>query len=210
MSISAVLWDMDGTLIDSEHLHNQALIAVMRQKNIQPPSDLIDRVTGLSAESVYDWLCSDFGLDISFDEWIKLKYDAYFRGLDSIREFPTSTRVWQELAMAGVKQAIISNSDRIIVDYNINHLKFNRPKLVTVSRNDVRSGKPSPEGYLRASWLLDVEPESCLVLEDSPTGAKAGQEAGMETYFVPHAVLSPPEGVKKLESMDEIIARACP
>ena len=62
-----------------------------------------------------------------------------------------------------------------------------------VARNDLRKGKPDPEGYLRAAWLLEAEPAECLVVEDSPVGARAGVAAGMAVIFHPQHAAAPAE-----------------
>lgn len=204
MTIKAVLWDMDGTLIDSEHLHISSLGQAMAIKGMQVPDDLYLFVNGMAAEEVYDWIKRDFGFDEAFDDWIKVKYEIYMRRLDEVRPFKDAISLWDRLNSAGIKQAVVSNSDRLIVDANLNHLGLESARQITVSRNDVRDGKPYPEPYLRAAWLLNVEPSECIVLEDSPTGAIAGVAAGMATFMVPNTPSETPKGVNKLTSFTEI------
>src|SRR6478736_538603 len=73
----AVYWDMDGTLIDSEPLHESSLVAALRSAGIEPPADLHARVVGQAAKPVHAVLRDRFGLGLDFDEWIALKYDHY-------------------------------------------------------------------------------------------------------------------------------------
>jgi len=202
--LKAVLWDMDGTLVDSEFLHFESLVGAMDTLGLEAPNDLHDRVIGMSAEDVYAWLQEKHGITIGFQDWIVLKYDQYLNRVQEIRPFESALDLWHKLEGAGIKQAVVSNSDRIVVDANLNHVDLTRPKLVTVSRNDVRAGKPDPEPYLRGAHLLGVDPSEALVLEDSPTGASAGMAAGMTTYFVPGALSPAPAGVRKLSCYDEV------
>ena len=74
-----------------------------------------------------------------------------------------------------------------------------------MSRNDVRIGKPDPEGYLRAAWLLNAAPAECLVVEDSLSGAAAGLAAGMRTAFVSHATVEAPAGTIPLAAMQDLV-----
>ena len=74
---------------------------------------------------------------------------------------------------------MVSNSDRMLVDASLAVAGIARPDMITVTRNDVRNGKPDAEPYLRAAWLLGVAPHECLVVEDSTPGAQAGLAAGM-------------------------------
>ena len=204
--MKAVLWDMDGTMVDSEFLHFEALASAMTSLGLPVPPDLHDHVIGMSAESVHSWLQERHGLDLAFQDWIVLKYDQYLKRVQEIAPFDGALELWSRLDAAGISQAVVSNSDRIIVDANLGHVGLTKPKLVTVSRNDVRNGKPDPEPYLRGAYLLGVSPSETLVLEDSPTGAKAGLAAGMATYFVPGATAPPPTGVIKLAAYDDVAA----
>ncbi|MCV5949424.1 hypothetical protein OFN94_31940, partial [Escherichia coli] len=77
MTPKAVFWDMDGTLVDSEPLHDAALVSAMRSVGLEAPADLHERVLGKTAAFVYDMMRDEFGLTLPFDEWIALKYDYY-------------------------------------------------------------------------------------------------------------------------------------
>lgn len=184
MKYGAILWDMDGTLVDSEPLHASALRAAMEEVGIVPPRDLHAKVIGMSADAVYAWLRDDQGLSLDFADWIRLKYDYYLANIAEVRVIPGALDLWEEAELRGLEQAIVSNSDRLIVDANLRQAGLTRAGFKSVSRNDVRHGKPDPEAYLRAAWLLDLPPEACLVIEDSLTGARAGAAAGMRTFLL--------------------------
>jgi beta-phosphoglucomutase-like phosphatase (HAD superfamily) len=77
MTLKAVYWDMDGTLIDSEPLHEQSMAAVLRSLGITPPADLHDSIIGISAMPIYEKLRGTLGLKLSFDDWIVRKYVYY-------------------------------------------------------------------------------------------------------------------------------------
>ncbi|MFO1151710.1 MAG: HAD family phosphatase [Alsobacter sp.] len=202
----AVLWDMDGTLVDSEPIAVEALRRAMAEQGIAPPDNLHDLVVGRPADELYTWYARDFGLSLDPVSWERRKHRHHLGALGALRGFAPAIDLFKALEIRGVPQAIVSNSDRIIMDAQLRAVGLARPGLVTVSRNDVRQGKPEPEGYLRAAWLLEVRPGDCLVVEDSPSGAAAGLAARMKTVLVPHAALAPPDGVTRLDSMDEIVA----
>ncbi len=90
------------------------------------------------------------------------------------------------------------------MDRQLGLVGLTRPGSITVARNDVRRGKPDPEGYLRAAWLLEMAPADCIVVEDSPSGAAAGLAAGMVTLFVPHSTLPAPAGTHRLDEMADL------
>lgn len=188
MTISkAVLWDMDGTLIDSEHVAVDALYAALAEAGIRPIPNLLDQVVGRSADDLYRWFVADFGLTLDPVAWERRKHHHHFAAAERLVAFPEALDLFQRFDAAGVPQAIVTNSDRLIVDTQLRLVSLARPGLTTVARNDVRLGKPDPEGYLRAAWLLKRDPADCIVLEDSPSGVAAGVAAGMTVRIVPHA-----------------------
>ena len=77
------------------------------------------------------------------------------------RPRPGALEIFRDLKALGVIQGVVSNSDRLIVDANIRAIDIHEAGMRTVSRNDVRDGKPYPEPYLRAAWLAGIDPEDC-------------------------------------------------
>ncbi|WP_192253697.1 HAD family hydrolase [Mesorhizobium silamurunense] len=207
MTPKAVFWDMDGTLVDSEPLHEAALVAALRSVGIAPPTDLHERVLGVAAWPVYEMLRDQFGLALPFDDWIVRKYDHYLPMAETLRPRPGAIEVFNELRALGVEQAVVSNSDRLIVDANLGAVGLVYPGMHTVSRNDVRQGKPHAEPFLRAAYLAGVDPAHAVAVDDSRTGAMAGLAAGMKTIFWPEAPMEGPPGAIVINSADELRAQ---
>ncbi|ESX48264.1 HAD family phosphatase [Mesorhizobium sp. C416B] len=207
MTPKAVFWDMDGTLVDSEPLHEAALVAALRSVGITPPADLHERVLGVAAAPVYEMLRSEFGLDLPFDDWIVRKYDQYMPMAETLKPRPGAIEVFNELRALGVQQAVVSNSDRVIVDANLSAVGLIYPGMRTISRNDVREGKPHPEPFLRAAWLAGVDPSDAVAVDDSVTGATSGLAAGMRTIFWPEAPMAGPKGAVVINSAEELRAQ---
>ncbi|MEM8554759.1 MAG: HAD family phosphatase [Pseudomonadota bacterium] len=204
--MQAILWDMDGTLIDSEPLHELALMQALEKLGHTAAPDLHDHVLGMSAEAVYGWLCREVGLDMPFKQWITMKYELYMAGVETLKPVPGALETWAAADAADVRQAVASNSDRIVVNANLGRFDMITPGMVSVCRNDIRKGKPDPEIYLRAAWLLGVDPADAVVVEDSGTGAAAGLAAGMQVYLVPTSEVAVPEGATKLQDFAELRA----
>jgi HAD superfamily hydrolase (TIGR01509 family) len=200
----AVFWDMDGTLVDSEPLHDAALASAMRSVGLTPPPDLHERVLGRSAAYVYQMMREEFGLTLPFDDWIARKYDYYIANVGGLKPRPGAIEIFRELQARGVAQAIVSNSDRVIVDANLRTVGLVYAGMHTVSRNDVREGKPHAEPFLRAAWLAGVEPGECVAVDDSATGASSGLAAGMKTLFWPERPMQGPAGAVTVNSADEL------
>lgn len=204
MTPKAVFWDMDGTLIDSEPLHERSLVAALRGLGIEPPDDLRAKVLGVAAPPVYQMLVVDNGLDIPFDEWIVRKYAHYMDHVGTLLPREGAVEIWRELEALGVSQAVVSNSDRLVVNANMTVIGINRQAIRSISRNDLRHPKPDPEAYLRAAYLVDVDPADCVVVEDSVPGATAGVEAGMRTLLWTQDPVSPPIGAILVLTEDEL------
>lgn len=206
MTPKAVFWDMDGTLVDSEPLHEAALVAALRSVGIAPPTNLHERVLGVAAWPVYQMLRSEFGLDLPFDDWIVRKYDHYLPLAETLKPRPGAIEIFNELRERGVQQAVVSNSDRLIVDANLRAVGLAYPGMKTISRNDVHEGKPHPEPFLRAAFLAEVDPSQAVAIDDSVTGATAGLAAGMRTMFWPEAPMAGPPGAVVINSAEELRA----
>lgn len=204
MTPKAVFWDMDGTLIDSEPLHDEALEVALRSLGLQPPPDLHRRVLGIAAPEVYEMMRKEVGLDLPFDRWIAMKYAHYLREAPRLKARPGAVEIWKDLKARGVAQAVVSNSDRLVVEANIRTLGLAEAGMRTVTRNDVREGKPHGEPYLRAAWLFDLDPADCAVMEDSWTGTIAGLAAGMRSIFWPERPQPGPEGALVAETADDV------
>jgi HAD superfamily hydrolase (TIGR01509 family) len=159
----------------------------------------------LTCEEVIEQLF-DF-LDHRLDE---AQSAEFHRHLERCRECFSRAEFERRLRERGMPQAIVSNSDRMLVDANLRAIGLAEPDLVTVTHNDVRAGKPQPEPYLRAAWLLHAAPPDCVVIEDSPTGAAAGVAAGMTVVgIVGHGASASdfPSGTTTVESVDEAALR---
>ncbi|HEY4191710.1 MAG TPA: HAD family phosphatase [Mesorhizobium sp.] len=206
MTPKAVFWDMDGTLTDSEPLHEAALIAALHSVGVVPPADLHERVLGVSAWPVYEMLRDEHGLSLPFDEWIVRKYDHYLPLVETLKPRPGAIEIFNELRERGVAQAVVSNSDRMVVDANLRAVGLAYPGMRTVSRNDVREGKPHPEPFLRAAWLAGIDPAQAVAVDDSSTGATAALAAGMKTIFWPEKPMPGPAGAINLNDAAELRA----
>ena len=203
---SAVLFDMDGTLIDSEGLWLQAEISVMAQLGADwGPQDQAQCLGG-PLERVSDYMVERSGTRLPASQIGDLLLGEMEHRL---RSAPV---VWQPGAQAllaechelGLPTALVSASwsrlieavrDRIDAD-------FGRPAFdVVVAGDDVTWSKPHPEPYLTAAGLLGVEPSECLVLEDSPTGVESGASAGCRVVAIPHIAVVQVPGVAQVSTL---------
>ena len=204
MTPKAVYWDMDGTLIDSEPLHLESLVFGLKGLGIAPPPDLHQRVLGVAAMPVYEMLRAECGLRLSFEEWIPRKYTHYLENAPRLQARPGALEIFRALKASGVAQAVVSNSDRMVVNANMSALGLHEAGMRSIARNDVKNGKPDPEPYLRAAFLTGIDPAETVVMEDSVPGAMAGLAAGMRTIFWPEAPQEGPPGALVANSATDV------
>lgn len=207
--MSAVLWDMDGTLALSEPLHMRTLIAALAHHGVQAGDELHPLMFGLTGRDVHRICRERFGIEADFDSWSAYRAARYVAEAPQLAPRPGALEVWRAARAAGLSLAIVSNASRMLLEANLNALGLQSPELVSVSANDVRRGKPDPEPYLRAAYLLDVAPRDAIAVEDSPTGAQAALAAGMRVLGWPaedaHAALFP-ASVRLVHSAEELAA----
>lgn len=185
---SAVLWDMDGTLIDSEPLHFQSMVHALASFGIAADGGLQARTTGLSESEVLAFCRSELGVTVSHERWADLRHTYYLARAGSLAARPGALPVFLQLKRRGIPQAVVSNSARTIVDANLRALSLHDGAVPSISRNDVRMAKPHPEPYLMAAAALGVEARACLVVEDSLAGTRSGVAAGMHVLYWPEAI----------------------
>lgn len=182
--IRTVLWDIDGTLLESEPMHWEAVMVVANRRGAGLGPDDHFGFLGLSMPMVHAKLAARMtpGLDVA--GFVDAVTDHYVGNVDRVPARAGALETIDRLAARGVLQACVSNAGRPVVVANLRRLA--RPALAFgISRDDVPRGKPNPDPYLAAAARFGVDPAECLVVEDSPVGAAAGVAAGMRTVAWP-------------------------
>lgn len=192
--IEAVLWDIDGTLLDSEPFHFKSIVAVCAAHGQTVPKSDYDRLLGRSMAEVYAMLNAAQPMPLDLPQLAAACSDYYIANVADVPARTGALEKVTELAERGIPQACVSNSGRRVVEANFSAIvnTIARPDVLrfALSRDDVTHGKPHPEPYLRAAERLGVHPSACIVVEDSPIGARSAKAAGMVTIAWPqHATL---------------------
>lgn len=187
----AVLWDMDGTLIDSEHHWLSSEQELARQHGvIWTEEDGLDLV-GMSLFESSKVIKSKLGSDLEPDQIIEQLTAMVTAKLASHLPWrPGAIELLRELKDAGVKTALVTMSMRTMalrVSEAIGFKAFD----VVVAGDDVQFGKPHPEPYLKAAALLGVDPSYCVAFEDSKTGLTSAELAGTKAIGIPNVVRIP-------------------
>ncbi|WP_445165628.1 HAD family hydrolase [Mycolicibacterium sp. Dal123E01] len=190
----AVLWDMDGTLVDSEKLWDVAINELYSRRGRVLAPEVRDATVGGSADGVIRIVFEDLGLEpdpqhmAEVVDWIH----------DYVGELFTTGLPWCDgarelldaLLAAGVPMALVTNTRRDLTENALNSIGRHYFS-VTVCGDEVPEGKPAPDIYLRAAQLLGFDAADCLAIEDSLTGTAAAEAAGCPVLVVPNEVEVP-------------------
>ncbi len=180
--LRAVLFDMDGTLVDTEVLWWRACVEVAgRLGHELTPADAC-RVRGRAAEHVASGLAP--GEPTAVAATAAMLNDAFaHRVTEGVTLLPGALTLLDELMAAGIPAALVTASPRRIADATLRTIGAHRFRL-TVTADDTPRTKPAPDPYLRAMAALGVDPAACVAVEDSPAGAASAGAAGCPVLLV--------------------------
>lgn len=180
--LKAVLFDMDGVIIDSEPYHYQVEMSVMRDLGLSVSREEYLSWAGTTSRTMYGLLKERHGLKPSVEELYTLnqeRYMAYLRSLPELSTVPGALGLIRRLSAAGLPLALASSSPLPQIRYVLDRLELTALFPVVASGDEVPGGKPEPDIFLLAARRLRLPPESCLVIEDSTHGVRAARRAGM-------------------------------
>jgi HAD superfamily hydrolase (TIGR01509 family) len=190
-ALQAVMFDMDGLLVDTEPLWFEVESAVMARLGGDWGAGDQEQLVGGSLERTLDYLLARATRPRSratVAGWM-VGGMVELLGTRPITALPGALRLLGEVAAAGVAHALVTSSERVIMEAVLRQLKVSFP--VTVCGEDVAATKPDPEPYLLAAARLGADPRRCAALEDSPNGVAAAEAAGFLTVAVPNLVPIP-------------------
>lgn len=186
--IKAIIFDMDGLMIDSEPLHYKAFNKVFNSfgKNLTEEENR-ERYIGIADADAAEDMVVRFNIPILPNELIRKKEVLYRELLRSqVTPRPGLLKLLNELQQYSYRKAIASNSAISEIEIVINALKIVSFIDGYCSAAQVMKAKPAPDVFLLAAEKLGVHPHECLVLEDAPVGIDAASEARMLCYAIPN------------------------
>lgn len=187
----AVLWDMDGTLIDSEPHWIRSQRELAAKHDAEWTDEDGATLVGLSLSASSQIFKDKLGLPISPDEVTRELTNSVSEGLkQEIVWRPGAKELLKQLRRNGVKTALVTMSLRSMALQVVDAIDFNAFDVV-VAGDDVIHGKPHAEPYLKAAALLGVDPKDCVAFEDSISGILSAEAAGTKAVGIPNVMRIP-------------------
>lgn len=182
----AVILDMDGLALDSESTYCEAWRRAAAEMGLTLSEAFLQSLFGCHADAVEAALWREFGPGFERARFFRAAEDHWHEHLDThgIARMPGLDALLAALRASAIPYALATNSDAPYARRCLRGSGLESEFPVVVTRDRVPRGKPEPDVYLEAARRLGVPPESCLALEDSPTGLAAANAAGMITVLV--------------------------
>jgi HAD superfamily hydrolase (TIGR01509 family) len=186
--VDAVLWDMDGLMVDSEPLWTQAEVELATSLGGTWDDEVKSRIVGTRLDVAVPTILAYFGVEATEERvattaaWLLHRMVELFSAGD-LPLLPGVRALLAAVAAEQVPMALVSSSYRVLVDAVL--AGGVGPFALTVAGDEVERGKPAPDPYLLAAERLGVDVTRCVVLEDSPSGVASGEAAGCAVVAVP-------------------------
>lgn len=185
--LEAVIFDMDGVMVESEPVHSRSFEMVLNEYEISPEKDEhgIVHTPGITTKDNWLNLKKKYGLKEDTQVLMDKKRDQMLKLEKDIDPMPGLLDLIKDLQSHNIKLAVGSSSTRQRLELVVERLNLDGAFGTIVSGNDVSEGKPDPEIYLKAADQLSANPKNTIVIEDAIEGVKAGKAAGMKVVAFP-------------------------
>lgn len=199
--LEAVLFDMDGVIIDSEPLWSKAEQQLLARRNLRYSPQLKVVMMGLDSSEAVGLLIKHYDLKESVGDVVEER-NQLIAGLfrEFLRPMPHALQLVRSVQAAEIKTGLASSSPKELVDLALDRLNITGLFDLILSGDQVARGKPAPDIYLTAARELGVSRENCLVIEDAPHGVAAAKAAGMCCL-----ALSTSAGESELAAADRVV-----
>jgi HAD superfamily hydrolase (TIGR01509 family) len=184
--VEAVIFDMDGLLLDTESLYRSAMITAASSMGYDFPDEFCQSMVGTAEAEIHAILQQRFGVDFPIARLFEDCESEMWRRLEAALPVkPGAAELIAELATRGLPMAVATSTVRRIAEQHLKRAGFFDHFGAVCTREDVTRGKPHPDIFLAAAGKLGVRPERCIVLEDSYPGVRAAHASGAMAIMVP-------------------------
>jgi HAD superfamily hydrolase (TIGR01509 family) len=208
---AAVIFDLDGVLMDSEQLWNASKEALVRETGGRWQDEAPTVMMGMSSPEWAAYLRDDLGVPMDVDaisrDVVRRMEEGYRAALPLLPGAQAAVRSLSERWPLG----LASSSNREIIDLVLELAGFADAFRVTVSSEEVERGKPAPDVYFATAEKLGVDPEHCVASEDSSNGLRSAHAAGMAVIAVPNPHYKPaPDALELAAATVEVVGEVTP
>jgi HAD superfamily hydrolase (TIGR01509 family) len=192
MPLKAVLFDMDGVIVDTEPLHRKAYFKTFNDLEINVSEDLYTSFTGASTKRVCDTLIHQFHLKQTFEEIAEIKrnyFKDYFYHDEDFDLIPGVKELILHYYDNGIKLILASSATMTTINMVFEKFELEKYFMGKISGADLKESKPHPEVFLLAAEMAEEPVENCMVIEDSTNGILAAHRAEIfcAAYRSPHS-----------------------
>ncbi len=180
--LKAVIFDMDGVIIDSEPLHNRAYHDMFNEVGINVSKELYESFTGQSTINICKRLCEHFNLEQSPEDLVALKrkhYKQFFESDSDLALIDGVLDLIKDYYNNGLTLVLGSSASMGGINQIFERFDLNQYFVAKLSGADLKESKPNPEIFIKAAKASGYKPEECMVIEDSTNGIKAAHAAGI-------------------------------
>lgn len=179
--LEAIIFDMDGVLVDSEYTYFQSKSQILSEAGHEVEDSYHFQFMGTTSDYMWEKMKQEFSLPLSVAEYIQ-QMTALRQAMikrDGIRVIPHVQEFVKGLSQAGLKLAVASSSSLAEIKVNLAEIGLSEYFSEVVSTEEVEHSKPAPDVYLAAAERIGIMPENCLGIEDTKNGTGAVRNAGM-------------------------------
>ena len=193
--LQAVIFDVDGTLLDTERIYMQAWKAAAAELGYVMPDAVLQKTRAVNTKDAARIFEEEIGNGFSYVKArpIRVRIAEEIITRESPILKPGVPELLTYLENRGIRMAVASSTNTQTTKEHLAASGIENRFEVIVGGDQIVNGKPHPDIFLKAAALLGVVPESCIVVEDSPAGIRAGSAAGMHTVLVPDQAAITPE-----------------
>ena len=186
---SAIIFDMDGTLIDSETVFQTIAIEAFAEFDTTLETETYAKWKGMPTKKIEAAILNKFGADFPVAKFRK-RFSSKWRGyVDNygISLMPGIKELYEELIFAKIRISVATSTQHDKAIYHLKLAGLNIPAHSVIGGDMVKKGKPFPDIFIKAANCMQCSPHQCIVVEDSVIGIIGAKAAGMTTIFVPNS-----------------------